>query len=789
MLIADVYIRFYRSFNFDYLRKSDERSVHKPWDVTEDGLVYPFVKVSIEDGITAVVGANESGKSQLLSAIRCGLTGDDIRRGDFCRYSQFFSVSRNMSVPEFGLYLTNLSDRDVEQLEVICSTAFENRPSSFYLFRFTGAVARLYFRVGSDWSEFLIDNPSTLDPLLPRSFEIKADIPLPDSVPIDYLATGDMGPHVQDRSIRRNALDLLLNDEALSGSTQEQQQVATEVISLLTKVSSADGTLRKQLQLADALLVGIAGIDRSAFTELLDALRKGDEGYANGVIELINSEMMKALNFPRWWTQDRHFQLLVTLRDFDLVFTIKDRTGTEYSFSERSGGMKYFLSYFVQYLSHEYPDDGTHEILLMDEPDAYLSSRGQQDLLRVFDEFAFPTDDRPRCQVVYVTHSPYLIDKNHGERVRVLEKGEGDEGTRVVNNVSRNHYEPLRSAFGSFVGETTFIGNCNLMLEGLSDQILLAGMSSRLRNLRVPNTENLDLNTITLVPAGSASQIPYLAYLARGRDIDRPAVIVLLDSDQAGNDAKRSLEKSGPKNRQVLDPKLVLQLGMLTGKVSSDNPGGVKEIEDLIPFAVAWEAVLKYVEEFEGPTSAAKLRKKQMVADNLVWDEGTHSALEIAVQKELGSSAHLEKIGFARSVIQVMSQSTELEPMSVHTMDANFRAIFKELNMLQRKAERANSQEKNGSKLKRAISRFKQDHPEKATRDQAMLLVEELELALQDTPFVDEIRSQLRTLVRTHSLTVDLADHVEDLPLLKKHLDALTAVETLKSQSSAELAI
>ena len=167
----------------------------------------------------------------------------------------------------------------------------------------------------------------------------------------------------------------------------------------------------------------------------------------------------------------------------DLVFTIRDRTGTEYSFNERSGGLKFFLSYFVQYLAHEPPASGAQEILLMDKPDAYLSSQGQQDLLRIFDGFVDPADDRRPCQVVYVTHSPFLINKNHSERIRVLEKGDGDEGTHVIRDVGRNHYEPLRSAPGAFVGETTFIGNCNLMLEGLSDQILFAGESSRLRRV------------------------------------------------------------------------------------------------------------------------------------------------------------------------------------------------------------------------------------------------------------------------------------------------------------------
>jgi predicted ATP-binding protein involved in virulence len=70
----------------------------------------------------------------------------------------------------------------------------------------------------------------------------------------------------------------------------------------------------------------------------------------------------------------------------------------------------------------------------MDEPDAHLSSEGQQDLLKIFDAFARPVDGRKPVQVVYVTHSPFLIDKNYAERIRVLEKGVSEEGTRVVRD-------------------------------------------------------------------------------------------------------------------------------------------------------------------------------------------------------------------------------------------------------------------------------------------------------------------------------------------------------------------
>lgn len=109
MRIKTLYIRFYKSFNYDYLRKSHPNATPHPWDVLQDETFYPFVRIPMEKDITPVVGANESGKSQTLSAVKCLLTGDGIERKDFCRYSKFFSVSKDMATPEFGGEFTSLT--------------------------------------------------------------------------------------------------------------------------------------------------------------------------------------------------------------------------------------------------------------------------------------------------------------------------------------------------------------------------------------------------------------------------------------------------------------------------------------------------------------------------------------------------------------------------------------------------------------------------------------------------------------------------------------------------------
>src|SRR5947207_2342727 len=69
------------------------------------------VKTPFQHGdpaITAVVGANESGKSQLLTAIDLVLRGQNIEAKDFCRYSEFF-LATGLRKPDFGVELVAIT--------------------------------------------------------------------------------------------------------------------------------------------------------------------------------------------------------------------------------------------------------------------------------------------------------------------------------------------------------------------------------------------------------------------------------------------------------------------------------------------------------------------------------------------------------------------------------------------------------------------------------------------------------------------------------------------------------
>ncbi|HEX7308498.1 ATP-dependent nuclease, partial [Lentzea sp.] len=352
-----------------------------------------------------------------------------------------------MAVPDFGLELAGLTAEDRTAIGKSLKSKVQLK-EQVCLFRINGEPV-VYVPDGDEWQPVQVKDIKALEAVLPRVFEINSDVALPDSVPIHYLVHGEETFQSTPRPLRQRFL------REITGKAFEWfgQALPAAESHPASSAFNAANTFPKghldQLKLAEKLLFKVAGISKKAFAELLRAVDADNDGYANGVVAQMNKSLAKNLNFPKWWSQDLHFELLLTLRDQDLVFTIRDRTGTEYSAGERSMGLRYFLSYFIQYLSHDKPESGGREILLMDEPDAYLSSAGQQDLLKIFEDIAEPENpERTPCQVVYVTHSPFLIDKNHGERIRVLEKGVGDEGTRVVRNAAQNHYEPLRSAFG-----------------------------------------------------------------------------------------------------------------------------------------------------------------------------------------------------------------------------------------------------------------------------------------------------------------------------------------------------
>ena len=150
-------------------------------------------------------------------------------------------------------------------------------------------------------------------------------------------------------------------------------------------------------------------------------------------------------------------------------------------FDDRSTGFVWFFSFLV-WFSQMQKLYGDALIILLDEPGLSLHGRAQADLLRYVKEQLLP-----RYQVIYTTHSPFMIDTDNILSVRTVEdvtkKGGGTLGTKVGDKVLSTDADtifPLRAALGYDLTQSLFIGEHCLLVEGPSDLLYLRWASTKL---------------------------------------------------------------------------------------------------------------------------------------------------------------------------------------------------------------------------------------------------------------------------------------------------------------------
>jgi energy-coupling factor transporter ATP-binding protein EcfA2 len=803
MLLKTLFIRFYRSFNFDYLKKHsqfDNKQSHRPWetiDLNGESAWYPYIEIPIFQTITTVVGANESGKSHLLDAIEKGLIrSDDIHRKDFCRYSQFFAVEQGeIRYPDFGYELVVPDNDEQERLKKILrlnnNSQVNPKLDRVYLFRENKNQLTLYLTdTDTNFSPYPLtgDQSKQLLSILPKPFRINPKIAIPNSVSVVKLlefasleiprGMGTIFAAIErdDRVALAQALNQLAEaksaeiekkDANQEGSSEIVHGIYNNYLSPKSPGTRSDKKVKEQrhseAELAYKLICEVANISPTVLGELAEAMLGNDEGFTRGIIERINRALAENLNFPRWWVQDQNFQLVVSARDYDLGFAIRDRTGTEYSFAERSSGLKYFLSYYIQYKAHQARSEAS-ELLLMDEPDQYLSSQAQQNLLQIFQSFADPEDDRKPIQVIYVTHSPFLLDKNYPSRVCVLEKGVEDEGTRVVNDACKNHYEPLRSAFGAFVGQVAFVGNCNLILESNAHQILLANVAQYLTLLPgISSEETLDLNRFTIISAEKSENINDLLYFLRGQDIERPLTLAVVSH-------------SAKVDTDLLDSQFLLQISSLKNIKLSSGLKLIRDLEDLLPLSLVVAAIENYSDSLP----------------NLDWD---YADIKDLIERELSqeksqfdavhSAFNITRLRFARCVADTLVSWSEKYQEDNQLLVTNFKMFFLSVNDLEHKAVVAKNSSNLLDRVKRQVNTFLQDHPTTAKRSEVRRLLQGLESTVPDPTTLEgrAIHHRIASIKQDFELEVSLMRRIDNFERLRERLEELKNAALLDIQT------
>ena len=230
----------------------------------------------------------------------------------------------------------------------------------------------------------------------------------------------------------------------------------------------------------------------------------------------------------------------------------------EVNLDERSRGFKWFFSFYITFCADTHGGDAENAIILLDEPGLYLHAKSQGDLLNhLIDDFA--------NQIIYTTHSPFLVPVKDISAIKTVSISE-EEGTKVTNDPSGDSTTlfPLQAALGYDIAQSLFIGSHNLIVEGVTDYWYISAISEY---LIAKGMTGLNDN-ITITPAGGAQKVSYLVSLLSSQNLN---VVLLLDDER--NSRQTSIE--------IVNGKLIGQKNIVF--VSEVQSGNVTEvdIEDL----------------------------------------------------------------------------------------------------------------------------------------------------------------------------------------------------------------
>ena len=294
----------------------------------------------------------------------------------------------------------------------------------------------------------------------------------------------------------------------------------------------AEGTLEN----SDYPLLGLIGLARLNLDQILNPRRT----------ETLIAQLESAGNFLTrsvlpYWSQNQHLRMEFDIRQAqredppgmtsgtNIWARVKDtKHDVTTTLGTRSRGFVWFFSFLAWYQRLRKENDNL--ILLLDEPGLSLHAKAQGDLLHYFEK-----ELKSHHQLVYTTHSPFMVDPAHFDRVRIVQdlgiEPDSEDlpqeqlGTKVISDVleaTPDSLFPLQGALGYEIHQTLFIGPNNLIVEGVSDLLYLQTISALLQEKGEPGLSS----DWTITPVGGADKVPTFVALIGAQNNLNVAVLI-----------------------------------------------------------------------------------------------------------------------------------------------------------------------------------------------------------------------------------------------------------------------
>jgi len=527
----------------------------------------------VEPDVTALVGKNESGKTAVLQSL---YKSNPVDRAKFDPDLDFPThrtreIAKGATVKVTDLTY-ELDGDDIAAVEAsLCPGVLDDKrvvvAAGFRFNKTTWSISVNREKVLNSLRDSLdlpaadkskVEDASTIDGLVEILQGLESDTPTATATLEKIKAWRDSDPVLA-------AIDIL-SERRPKFVYFGDYDVMPGKVSIPRLISHRDSGALERGEEALLALLSMAGVDPQEFIS--------SDNHERLIRQMENASNAISDEVFEYWSQNKELQVeLHTIATAEpsaepplneaplLQIRVKNqRHRVTVPFDERSRGFVWFFS-FLAYFSKLEEESTQPLILLLDEPGLSLHATAQHDLLRFINERL-----APHHQVIFTTHSPFMVDPHNFGRVRTVIDAP-ETGTTVSSDILKTDAEsafPLHAALGVELTQTLFVGPNVLLVEGPSDVIYLQYLSEQL--IKAGKT-GLDDRWV-LVPGGGISKLAAFLTLFGANQMK---VCVLADSSAQNNKTIGRLKASG----KLYDAGIV-QIGNASGAEEAD-------VEDLLP--------------------------------------------------------------------------------------------------------------------------------------------------------------------------------------------------------------
>lgn len=515
---------------------------------------------TVEDRITRIVGKNESGKTALLEALAKSNYFEDNADFQFDKdldYPRSELIKAKNENPAVLTCEYELSDEDVESVEDEYGEGIISKQTffltSYYDNTRTTTGVTVDFNVFKNW--------------LITSFDV-----------------GDQGKELLRAVASFSALEDVVSENE---TTPGMKEIQTE----LNKIKKGAGEWKKPLEgyiyltyISPAVpklwyfsdyfsLPCRINLNEFATGKPTGSLSSEEFKIAKALFELSGlqlSDIQSETNFEAFKAQleatsnsitDDMFEYWTTNQNLEIRFDIEHAANNvrylniriynskhrvTLPLKNRSKGFLWFFSFLVWFSKIQGNTDSKY-ILLLDEPGLSLHASAQSDLLRFIDEKL-----APEYQVIYTTHSPFMIDSLKLNEVRTVYDTQNPKVGSVVSDAVEEKDSdtlfPLQAALGYTIAQNLYVSPNNLLVEGISDLVYLNHFSSALKAL---GREGLS-DDVTIVPVGGADKIATFISLMRGNELSTVCLLDTFTDQSAETRLKKMVEQKIIADKKII---------------------------------------------------------------------------------------------------------------------------------------------------------------------------------------------------------------------------------------------